>query len=57
MPEIGSSPFTITPAHLRACLVTLIHCPYADAHTAAVGGLAAEAVRYLNRAVPRGGGH
>jgi hypothetical protein len=55
MPENDSSPFTITPAHLRACLVTLVHGPYADGDTAVVGGLAAEAVRYLNHAVPRGG--
>lgn len=55
MPENESSPFTITPAHLSACLVTLIHGPYADADTAGVAGLAAEAVRYLNHAAPRGG--
>lgn len=55
MPENDSSPFTITPAHLRACLVALVHGPYADADTAVVGGLAAEAVRYLNHAAPRGG--
>jgi hypothetical protein len=55
MPENDSSPFTITPTHLRACLVTLVHGPYADADTAVVGGLAAEAVRYLNHAFPRAG--
>jgi hypothetical protein len=55
MPENDSSPFTITPAHLRACLVRLVHGPYADADTVGVGGLAAEAIRYLNHAAPRGG--
>jgi hypothetical protein len=55
MPENDSNPFTLAPAHLSACLVTLIHGPYADADTVGVGGLAAEAVRYLSYAAPRGG--
>jgi hypothetical protein len=55
MPENDSNPFTLAPAHLSACLVTLIHGPYADADTVGVGGLAAEAVRYLGYAAPRGG--
>jgi hypothetical protein len=55
MHETSSTPFTIAPAHLTACLATLVHCPYADADTAGVAGLTAEAVRYLNYAAPRGG--
>jgi hypothetical protein len=55
MPENEASPFTLAPAHLSVCLVTLIHGPYADADTVGVADLAAEAVRYLNYAAPRGG--
>jgi hypothetical protein len=55
MPENNSSMFTLTPAHLTACLVTLVNGPYADDDTAGVADLAAEAVRYLNYAAPRGG--
>jgi hypothetical protein len=55
MPESDTSPFTIAPAHLTACLTTLVHGPYADADTASVGDLTAEAIRYLNYAAPRGG--
>jgi hypothetical protein len=32
-----------------------IHGPYGDADTAGVAGLAAETIRYLNYAAPRGG--
>jgi hypothetical protein len=55
MPENHTGPFTLTPAHLTICLTTLINGPYADADTADVAGLAAEAVRYLDYAAPRGG--
>jgi hypothetical protein len=41
MPE-SSSPFALTPAHLTACLATLINGPYAGDDTAGVAGLAAE---------------
>jgi hypothetical protein len=55
MPENDSNPFTLTPVHLTACLATLIHGPYADDDTTGVAGLAAEAIRYLSYAAPRGG--
>jgi hypothetical protein len=55
MPENNASPFTLTPVHLTACLTGLVHGPYGDADTAAVAGLTAETIRYLNYAVPRGG--
>jgi hypothetical protein len=55
MPENNSNPFTLTPAHLTACLSTLIHGPYADTDTAGVAALTAETVRYLSYAAPRGG--
>jgi hypothetical protein len=38
-----------------AMLAALAGGPYCDADTAGVAGLAAESVRYLNHAVPRGG--
>ncbi|HET6190178.1 MAG TPA: hypothetical protein VFE59_24660 [Trebonia sp.] len=46
---------SLLPAQLGAALAALVHGPYADEDTAGVAGLAAEAVRYLNHAVPRGG--
>jgi hypothetical protein len=55
MPESNSNPFTLTPAHLSACLITLIHGPYADTDTANVAAITAETIRYLNYAAPRGG--
>jgi hypothetical protein len=55
MPENVSIPITLTPAHLSACLAGLVHGPYGDADTAGVAGLAAETIRYLNYAAPRGG--
>jgi hypothetical protein len=45
----------LPPAQLCAVLEALVHGPYGDADTAGVAGLAAESVRYLNYAVPRGG--
>lgn len=43
------------PALLAARLDALASAPYRDADTAVVAGLAAESVRYLGNAVPRGG--
>ena len=43
------------PALLAARLAALADAPYRDADTAGVAGLAAESVRYLGNAVPRGG--
>jgi hypothetical protein len=43
------------PALLAARLAALTDAPYCDADTAGVAGLAAESVRYLGNAVPRGG--
>lgn len=54
MPD-NNSTLTLTPAHLTACLAGLVNGPYADADTAVAADLAAEAVRYLNYAAPRGG--
>lgn len=45
----------LSPAQAGAALAALVHGPYADADTVGAAGLAAEAVRYLNHAVPRGG--
>jgi hypothetical protein len=53
MPEIRDIP--VTPAQLTASLAGLAHGPYADTSTIAAADLAAEAVRYLNYAAPRGG--
>jgi hypothetical protein len=55
MPETAANPFAVTPALLTQHLADLAHGPYADADTADAAGLAAEAVRYLNYAAPRGG--
>jgi hypothetical protein len=45
----------LSPAQLAECLAALVAGPYDDLDTAGAAGLAAEAVRYLNHAVPRGG--
>jgi len=53
MPDITQT--ASTPGQLTAQLAALAHGPYSDADTTAAAGLAAEAVRYLNYATPRGG--
>jgi hypothetical protein len=53
MPDTSHAP--ATPAQFTASLAGLIHGPYDDTGTAAISDLIAEAVRYLNYAVPRGG--
>ncbi|HEY3883455.1 MAG TPA: hypothetical protein VGM12_33120 [Trebonia sp.] len=53
MPEI--SDITVTPAQLTANLASLTHGPYADTSVSAAADLAAETIRYLNRAASQGG--
>jgi len=53
MPEITD--IQVIPAQLTASLIALVHGPYADPCTIAAADLAAETIRYLNYAVPRGG--
>jgi hypothetical protein len=55
MPENTRTDSQPTPAQLTASLATLIHGPYANASTAGAAEPAAEAIRYLNYAAPRGG--
>jgi hypothetical protein len=55
MPENSRTDNRLTPAQLTASLAALIHGPYVDASTAGAADLAAEAIRYLNYAAPRGG--
>jgi hypothetical protein len=55
MPSNDLIPLSLTPAYLTACLTELVNGPYADADTAGAADLAAETVRYLNYAAPRGG--
>lgn len=55
MPENAIVPLSLTPAYLTACLAEQVNGPYADTDTAGAAGLAAETVRYLNYAAPRGG--
>jgi hypothetical protein len=55
MPENTDADSHLTPAQLTERLAVLVHGPYDDLDTADAAGLAAEAVRYLNHAVPRGG--
>jgi hypothetical protein len=45
----------LPPALLLAQLAALVGGPYTDADTAGAAGLAAETIRYLNHAAPRGG--
>jgi hypothetical protein len=45
----------LPPPLLAADLAALVGGPYCDADTAGAAGLAAECVRYLNHAAPRGG--
>jgi hypothetical protein len=54
MPETSATPAP-APAQLAAALAARVHGPYADADTAGAAEAAAEAVRYLNHAAPRGG--
>jgi thioesterase domain-containing protein len=53
MPEISDIP--VTPAQLTANLASLTHGPYADTSVSAAADLAAETIRYLNRAASQGG--
>ena len=55
MPDAAQPATAFTPGQLTARLAALVHGPYSDADTAAAADLAAEAVRYLNYAAPRGG--
>jgi thioesterase domain-containing protein len=45
----------VTPAQLTANLASLTHGPYADTSISAAADLAAETIRYLNRAAAQGG--
>jgi hypothetical protein len=49
------SNISVTPAQLTASLASLTHGPYTDLSTAAAADLAAETIRYLNDAAPKGG--
>jgi hypothetical protein len=53
--SVSDSDAVSLPALLAARLDALASAPYCDADTAGVAGLAAESVRYLGNAVPRGG--
>ena len=55
MPENSRTDSQLTPAQLTASLAALVNGPYADTSTAGAADLAAEAIRYLNYAAPRGG--
>jgi hypothetical protein len=55
MPEDTGAGSQLSPAQLTEHLAALVHGPYDDLDTAGAAGLAAEAVRYLNYAAPRGG--
>ena len=55
MPETSDVGRQLAPAQLTKRLAGLVHGPYDDLDTTGAAGLAAEAIRYLNHAVPRNG--
>jgi len=57
MPETAdpASASPLAPGQLATALAARLDGPYSDADTAGAADAAAEAIRYLNHAAPRGG--
>jgi hypothetical protein len=55
MPATSDAPRPLELAYLAQRLAALARGPHDDLDTASAAGLAAEAIRYLNHAVPRDG--